>query len=212
MTALPTVLQFHTLAEVIGYHSFLITNQYFCCADTLYVLHLFIRYFSVWSVPSLGYFERCSDNSEQIDPSHLLDIRLEPEWLDHTSDPCSFSWGRSILLSIMAVSICILTNGVKHGQIQLLTLSTSLSVKVEKGSELDARRSGLYSHLLNPPVKESWLQDMFYTSLNFLIYTSTVMSQPALPSLTWNNKRNNYALYQLGRSLWIHLKIHQWGV
>lgn len=84
----------------------------------------------------------------------------------------------------MAVSICILTNGVKHGQIWLLTLSTSLRVKVEKGSELDVRRSGLYSHLLSPPVKESWLQDMFYMSLSFLIYTSTVMSQPALPSLT----------------------------
>lgn len=166
----------------------------------------------MWSVPSLGYFEPRSDKSEQVVPLHRLDIHLEPEWLDQTLDPCFFSWGRSILLSTMAVSICILTNGVKHGQIWLLTLSTILSVKVEKSFELDVRRSGLYSHLLNPPVKESWLQDMVYLSLNFLICISTVMSQPALPSLTWSNKRNNYALCHLGRSPWILLKSYQWWV
>lgn len=42
VTALPTVLQFHTLAEVTGYHSFLITNQYFA----VQILYTFFIYSS----------------------------------------------------------------------------------------------------------------------------------------------------------------------
>lgn len=149
--------------------------------------------------------------SEHPLPSLPLDIPWEPGWLDHMVDSFFFSWGRSILFSIVAVLIYILTNSVKHGQIWLFTLSTILSVKVEKNTKLDVRRSGLYSHLLSSPAKESWLHDTFYLSLSFLIYIYTVISYHTLPSLTWN-KKSNYDLHKCGGSLGILLTTHHWWV